>query len=156
LGSNLSNYGDRLDADAVAFWEFRQLGAGERAIQREARSRVTQARLRQLSQMDRVAREVVEAHAQIAARARQIHTADEAVRAAESSYTKNWDRIQNLQGLPIEMLQSLQALTSARSEYVRVVADHNIAQFTLHRSLGWPVYSGESSDLANSNRVARQ
>ncbi len=47
-------------------------------------------------------------------------------------------------GLPIEILQSIQALTNAQREYTRAVADYNVAQFTLHRSLGWPVDASAS------------
>jgi outer membrane protein TolC len=89
--------------------------------------------------MDQVAREIVEAHAQAQSRAQQIETSKEAVSAAQDSFRRNWERIENGQGLPIEVLQSLGALTSAQKEYVRSVADFNVAQFTLHRSLGWPV-----------------
>jgi outer membrane protein TolC len=89
--------------------------------------------------LDRVAREVVEAHAQVSSRSKQIATSQTAVVAAEESFNDNWERIQNGQGLPIEVLQSLQALSLARREYVRVIADYNTAQFTLHRSLGWPI-----------------
>ncbi len=148
LGSNLSNYGDRLDADAVAYWEVRQLGVGENAIRREAKSRITQARMREMSQMDRIAREVTESHAQVTSRARQIQVVEEAIATAEKSFKKNWDRIQNGQGLPIEVLQSIQALATAQREYVKVVADFNVAQFTLQRSLGWPV--ADQSTIAYS------
>ena len=147
LGSNLSNYGDRLDADAVAYWEVRQLGVGENAIRREAKSKITQARMREIATMDRIAREVSESHAQVASRSRQIHVVEEAIDAAEKSFTKNWDRIQNGQGLPIEVLQSIQALASSQREYVKVVADHNIAQFTLQRSLGWPIDGLENLEI---------
>ena len=147
LGSSLSNYGDRLDADAVAYWEVRQLGVGENAIRREAKSRITQARMREMSQMDRVAREVTESLAQVASRARQIQIIEEAIITAEESFKKNWDRIQNGQGLPIEVLQSIQALATAQKEYVKVVADYNVAQFTLQRALGWPINGMEDQDF---------
>lgn len=139
LGGNLSNYGDRLDADAVAFWEMRQLGFGERAAQREARSRITQARMRELATMDRIAREVNETQAQSQARKKQIEISKEAVQAANDSFEKNWERIRNGQGLPIEALQSIQALATAQREYIRAVSEYNVAQFTLQRSLGWPI-----------------
>lgn len=139
LGSDLTNGGDRLDADAMAYWELRQLGFGEKAARREASSRITQTRMKQVALMDQVAREIVEAHAQVQSRAQQIETSKDAVSAAQDSFRRNWERIQNGQGLPIEVLQSIQALTSAQKEYVRSVADYNVAQFTLHRSLGWPV-----------------
>lgn len=91
---------------------------------------------------------MTESHAQVTARARQIQVVEEAIVTAEKSFTKNWDRIQNGQGLPIEVLQSIQALATAQREYVKVVADFNVAQFTLQRSLGWPV--ADQSTIAYS------
>jgi len=147
LGSSLSTYGDRLDADAVAYWEVRQLGVGENAIRREAKSKIAQARMREIATMDRIAREVSESLAQVASRSRQIPVIEEAIDAAEKSFTKNWDRIQNGQGLPIEVLQSIQALALSQREYVKVVADYNIAQFTLQRALGWPIDGLENLEI---------
>ena len=136
---NPTNFGGRIDADAIAFWEIRQLGLGEHAIRREADARIQQSKFREIALLDRVAREVVEAQVQVASRAQQIATSEVAVKAAEDSFSRNWERIQNGQGLPVEALQAIQALGVARREYVRVVADYNTAQFTLQRSLGWPI-----------------
>lgn len=148
VGGNLQNGGSRLDTDAVAYWELRQLGFGEQAARREARSRIVQTRTKQVALMDQIAREIVESHAQARSRRQQIQTAQEAVSAAQDSFNRNWDRIENGQGLPIEVLQSIQALTNAHREYTRAVADYNVAQFTLHRSLGWPVDPAASIDNA--------
>jgi len=139
LGGRFENGGDRFDADAMAYWEIRQLGFGEQIAQREARARILQTRNRQVALMDTVAREIVESHVQVQSRGQQIKMAEESVSAAQDSFRRNWERIQNGQGLPIEALQSIQALATARKEYIRTIADHNAAQFTLHRSLGWPV-----------------
>jgi outer membrane protein TolC len=98
--------------------------------------------------MDRIAREVTEAFAQVHARSQQIEVIKEGVEAAENSFTKNWDRIQNGQGLPIEVLQSIQALAATQREYVRVVADYNVAQFTLQRALGWPIQGIDLTDFS--------
>lgn len=138
FGSNFVNFGDRLDADIVAWWEVRNLGFGERAARCEAQSRVQQARYREVAALDRVAREVVEAHAQVESRRRQLSTAEEGIRAAQSSYDRNLERIRNVQGLPLEALQSIQALSQARREYLRVVISFNEAQLRLQRALGWP------------------
>lgn len=145
LGGRLENSGDRLDADAMAYWEIRQLGFGEQQAQREARSRILQSRSRQVALMDTVAREIVESHVQVQSRGKQIKMAEESVAAAQDSFRRNWERIQNGQGLPIEAMQSIQALAAAQKEYIRTIADHNAAQFTLHRSLGWPVHAVASS-----------
>ncbi len=137
LGDNFRSPGNRLDADAIAFWEVRNLGLGEKAARDEANSRINQARWREIATLDRIAREVVEAHTQVAARQRQLTVAEEGVQAASSSFERNSERIRNAQGLPLETLQSLQALAQARREYLRTVNDYNVAQFQLQRALGW-------------------
>ncbi len=138
LGGRFENSGARLDADVAAFWELRNLGAGEQAARWQACSRVHQAELRQVGVLDRIAREVVESHAQVQSRHRQLPIAEEGIQLALESYQHNRERIQDARGLPIEVLQSIQAVTQARREYLRVVTDYNLAQFALHRALGWP------------------
>lgn len=139
FGSNIDNYRDRLDLDAVVYWQLRNFGLGERAKLDETRARYDQARALQAGMMDRVAREVVEAHAQVQARKGQIDVAEAGVKSATDSYERNLARIREGQGLPIEALQSLQALDEARREYLRTLADYNEAQFRLQRALGWPI-----------------
>jgi outer membrane protein TolC len=138
-GGQITNGGPRFDFDGVAWWELRNLGFGERAARDNARAQIQQARMQEVQTMDLVAREVVETYSQVQARKRQIAAAEEGITAAQRSYERNVDRIRNVQGLPIEVLQSIQALDAARREYLRAVVDYNTAQFRLHRSLGWPV-----------------
>ena len=137
-GDDFRQIGNRLDADAIAYWEVRNLGLGEKAARDEANSRVNQARWREIATLDRIAREVVEAHQQVTARQRQLAVSKEGVQAAVSSFDRNSERIRNAQGLPLETLQSLQALALARREYLRIVTDYNVAQFQLQRAIGWP------------------
>lgn len=137
LGSNIINSGDRWDADAVAYWEIRNLGFGERAARDETSSVVRQAQMRELALLDRVAREVTEAHAQVSQRQKRIETAKKGIVAAEQSYSLNQQRIENAQGLPIEVLQAIQALATARRNYLTAVVDYNISQFELCRAIGW-------------------
>jgi outer membrane protein TolC len=139
LGSDVSNFGDRMDFDAVAYWELRNLGWGEQAARAEAQSRVEQARWREVQVMDQVASEVTEASMQIASRRDEIELARSGIRAAEESYRRNSERIQDAVGLPIEALQSIQALDRAQRQYVRSVADFNRAQFRLQRASGWAI-----------------
>lgn len=137
LGDNFKSPADRFDADAVAYWEVRNLGFGEKAARDEAASRVHQARWREIAMLDRIAREVVEAHTQVTSRQRQLAIAEEGIQAATSSFERNSERIHNAQGLPLETLQSLQALALSRREYLRTINDYNVAQFQLQRALGW-------------------
>ena len=53
---------------------------------------LTQARLKELAAHDRVAREIVESHAQVQARRRQIATAQRGIQAAQTSYERNLTR----------------------------------------------------------------
>jgi outer membrane protein TolC len=136
LGSEITNTGDRLDADVAAYWELRQLGLGERAVRAEASSRVRQAELRQVADLDRVAQEVVIAHTQVQTRSGRIEIVRAGIQAADESLRLNRDRIQNAQGLPIEVLQSIQSLALLRREYLNAVVDYNIAQFQLWWAAG--------------------
>lgn len=140
LGSDIRFFGDRMDFDAVAYWEVRNLGLGEHAARDQAGSRVSQARWQQVQVLDQVASEVAEAHAQVTARREQIELAETAIQTASDSLRRNTQRIREGQGLPIETLQAIQALDQARRVYVRAVGDYNRAQFRLHRALGWPIY----------------
>ena len=137
LGSSIINSGDRWDADAVAYWELRNLGFGEKAARDESASLIRQAQHREVALLDRVAREVAEAHAQVSHRQARIEPARAGVVAAEKSYALNLQRIENLQGLPIEALQSISALAQARQSYLNAVVDYNVAQFQLCHAIGW-------------------
>jgi outer membrane protein TolC len=129
---------NRFDLDVMAYWELRNLGFGDRAARRDTASQVRQNRWRQIQMLDLVAREVTEAHVQIEARRKQIVIAEQGVQVAVRSFQLNLQRIEDAEGLPIEVLQSLQALDQMRREYLRCVIDYNVAQFSLLRALGWP------------------
>ncbi len=137
LGSSIINSGDRWDADAVAYWEVRNLGFGEKAARDETASIARQAQHREVAILDRVAREVTEAHTQVTRRQERLELARQSIAAAEKSYSLNLQRIENAQGLPIEAQQSILALVTAREAYLNAVIDYNIAQFEMCRAIGW-------------------
>lgn len=43
------------------------------------------------------------------------------------------------QGLPLEGLQSLEALNTASRETVAAITDFNASEFALHHAPGWPI-----------------
>ncbi|MEX0819826.1 MAG: TolC family protein, partial [Pirellulaceae bacterium] len=110
LGGTIANADARFDFDAVAYWELRNFGFGERAARDERWSVYQQRQLEEVRLMDRVAREINVAHAQVRSRKGQIAIAESAVKAATESYQRNTNRIQEGVGLPIETLQAIQAL----------------------------------------------
>lgn len=137
LGSSIINTGDRWDADAMASWEIRNLGFGERAARDETSSLVRQSQIRELALLDRVAREVTESHVRATRRKQRIEVAQAGIISAEQSFALNQKRIENAQGLPIEVLQAIQALAAARRTYLTAVVDYNVAQFELCHAIGW-------------------
>ncbi|MGE4138226.1 MAG: TolC family protein [Pirellulales bacterium] len=143
-GSQIDNTAGRFDLDAIAYWQVRSMGVGEYAARREARAQYDQTRFEQVRVMNLVGREIVEAHAQVQARHRQIAISQQAVERATASFDRNLLRVRDLKGLPIETLQSIQALDQARREYLRALVDYNTAQFRLQRALGWPVQLSET------------
>ena len=136
--STIEEYDDRFDADVMAYWEVRNLGFGEQAARHKASARIHQAHADQLRLMDQVAREVLEAHAQIVARRRQLTIIENGISSAQDALDRDILRIREGQGLPIEALQSIRALDTIRREYLRTLIDYNEAQFRLNRALGWP------------------
>lgn len=142
VGSTLDDIDSKTQFDALVTWEIRNLGLGERAERNRTHARIEQARYAQLRLLDQVAREVSEAHAQVARRAQRIEVAEKAIQAARDSYDRNLRRIRDGQGLPLEVLQSIDALDAAQRAYLEAVVDYNEAQFRLQWSLGWPVSSG--------------
>ena len=136
----IADVNGRVDFDAAVYWEVRNLGLGERADRNRTRAVRDQAVARQVQVMDRIAREVVAASARVTARRGQIEVAAGGVGAAETALKRDTQRLREGVGLPIELLQSVQALDSARREYLRAVVDYNAAQFQLHRALGWAIH----------------
>jgi outer membrane protein TolC len=144
------DFDGRSDVEAAAIWTVRNLGHGEWAAERERDSEVRQARLRVIDQMDRVVSEVAEALARVEARRAQLETARTAVDAAERSYELNIKLFR--EGgidliLPIEVVQSVNALTQAQQDYLSAVVEYNRVQFQLLWALGFPLQSvGEAVD----------
>lgn len=137
-GPRFSDLSGRTDFDAAVLWTVRNLGVGNVAITRAADSRANQARLRELDAMNRVRAEVAEAHARVAARAKQIDAAEKAVRSSGDAYGADLTRIKGGQGLPLEVMDSLRLLARSRFDYLDAVVDYNRAQFQLWVAMGNP------------------
>ncbi|MGY8767553.1 MAG: TolC family protein [Pirellulales bacterium] len=143
LGNNLNNVDDRYDFDALLTWEIRNLGFGEGAARRETEARTQQAKYKKVQMMDEVVNQISEAHSQIVHRGERIEITKKAIQSATDSYQRNLSRIRNGQGLPLEVLQSVQALEDARRAYLQAVVEYNESQFRLQWALGWPVFAPE-------------
>lgn len=142
-GSNLADtqfghFKGRQDFDTVVYWTIRNLGVGNAAQIRLADSRLRVNNYRQLEVLDRVRAEVAIAHARTHARYAQISAAERAVKTAETGFKADLRRTRNQEGLPIEVLNSLNLLGRSRQAYLDAICDYNRAQFELYVALGQP------------------
>ena len=99
--------------------------------------------LEQMKIQDRIASEVVRAEKARISASRQLDQAGRAVPEAVASVTLNLTGILRGAGLPgatrpIEVLQPIQALAQARTDYLDSVLAYNRAQFRLVHALGNP------------------
>jgi outer membrane protein TolC len=148
------DFASRSDADVNLYWETANLGFTDRAIRERRGAERRVADLGFLKVQDRVAAEVVQAEkARIAAR-RQLERMKETTAAAVRSVNLNLATIRRAAGLPvaatrpIEVLQPIQALAQARTEYLDAVIDYNVAQFRLEHALGRPPVAGSIEEPA--------
>ncbi len=128
-------------------WTLENLGAGNRALIRERTAQQQQAILELFNTEDRVAEEVVQAHALLEAEAVRVGQAEAGVR--EASTTLAGTRIGLRQPLPAggvmqlvnrpqEAVAALQQLNRAYDTYFSAVSGYNRAQFQLYRAMGYP------------------
>jgi outer membrane protein TolC len=142
-GSFFGNFGARGDVAASLFWELQNLGFGDRAIiQRRAFER-NAAELEKVKVEARVAAEVVAAFDTRTAASLQIKESRATVVEALDSLKLNVIHMREGAELPranrpIEVLQPIQALAQARTDYLESVLTYNRAQFRLNRAIGCP------------------
>lgn len=136
--SDYLNNGSRSDVEVLGVWEWQNMGFGNVALQRERRGELHELTLQIERQREQIAAEVVAAAADVASYREQIEIAQSALDAAHQSYELNDLRIRESEGLPIELLQSISALTAAQNAYTEAVANYNRAQYRLLRAIGTP------------------
>lgn len=135
-GSHFGTFQDRNDLTAAAVWELRNFGFGDHALRKVRESQYREANLRWMQTADRVAIEVVAAHRLVQTRRQQMSISGRTVNSAKRSFDLNMARIRGGAGLPIEVLQSLQALDRARQDYLSAVIAFSKSQFRLLNAIG--------------------
>ncbi len=139
--------GGRFDVELGVVWTLGNMGAGNRALIRQRSAQQQRALLDLFDTQDRVAEEVVQAHAQLEAAAAQVGEAATEVR--EASITLTGTRVGLRQPLPAgglmqlinrpqEAVAALQQLNRAYDTYFTAVNGYNRAQFQLYRAIGYP------------------
>jgi outer membrane protein TolC len=137
--SRFGNFDDRQDYDAVLFWTLRNLGVGNLAQIRLARSNLRQEELRQIIVLDQIRAQVASAHARVHARWAQIDTSAQALETSRRAFQEDLFGIRNrTAALPIELLDSLRLMGRSRFAYLDAIVDYNRAQFELYVAMGQP------------------
>ena len=129
-------------------WSLDNLGLGNLATQCRLRAEVNKAAAMRIRVNDEIRREVADAHALSAARKQAMDLARQRIKTAEQAYRQDLARSKNLQGRPIELLNSLNLLNAVRQDFVRALIGFNQAQFQLFVSLGQPpdmAFSGSNA-----------
>lgn len=134
--TRFGHFNSRTDFDVVAFWSLDNFGFGNLAIQKQLRAEIMIATAELHREIDRIRSEVSEAFALSAARRQQVDIARQRIETAERAFRQDLNRSKNLEGRPIEVLNSVTNLATARQDYVRSLVEYTQAQFRLFVSLG--------------------
>ena len=135
-GSEIINQAGRGDIDVQALWQLDSLGLGVAASRQRAGSRLSQRRTELADLRDQITADVVSEHENVLNYRRQIDSADESLVLAESSYDRNLLRVRADEGLPIELLQAIQARASSLEDRTSAVAGYNRSQLRLLHATG--------------------
>ena len=147
MNDKLSNFSARNSIDVQVLWELKNMGLGNRAAVREQRAENELAVLELFRTQDRVAAEIVQAHAQARRAANRVHDAEEGLREARITAEKNLGGFSQTRRVgetltlvfrPQEVVATITALDLAYQDYYGAIADANRAQFRLYRALGHP------------------
>jgi outer membrane protein TolC len=136
------NFDGRSDMEIGLYWELQNLGFGDHALRRQCDAEVRQTQIVDIVVVDRILQEVAEARIRARSYKLQMETARLAVESAVRSHELSWKLFKDggiEQIRPIEVLQSIQALSRARQDYLTAVIEYNRAQAQLHYALGNPL-----------------
>jgi outer membrane protein TolC len=148
-GSNLvpplvGNFAGRTDFDVRLYWTLLNLGAGNLALIKERRAEVGQAVAEQALAINRARNEVSSALAAARATQNEIQLARRELGSAELAFRQDLERTM-FRGadrardvLPIELLNNLNLLASARVSLIRALVRFDQSQFRLWVALGSP------------------
>jgi outer membrane protein TolC len=148
-GSNLTppligNFASRTDFDVRIYWTLLNFGAGNLSLIKGRNAEIGQAVAERSRTINHARDEVSASLAQAKAATNEIDVARSELAAAELGYKEDLDRTMFRGGekardvLPIELLNSLDLLASARVNLVRALVRYDQAQFRLWVALGSP------------------
>lgn len=136
VNDDLKNLKGRSDFDIAAVWQLKNLGFGTQAAIATSESQYSSAYYRLERLRDMITTEIIQEYHAVAAQRERIGLAETNVKEALESLNQNKARIRGLEGLPLEALQSVQAVAQANAAFLDSVVDFNQAQVRLLRATG--------------------
>jgi outer membrane protein TolC len=134
--TRFGHFDGRTDLNLLAVWTLNNMGAGNLAVQRRVRAEVGQAEAERQRIVDQIRREVAEARAIVTASKNEVDLARGRLKTAADGFRLDLARVRNLQGRPIEVLNSANLLYAARLDLIRAVTAFNVGQIRLFVALG--------------------
>jgi outer membrane protein TolC len=126
----------RTDLDVMAIWTVQNLGVGNHALQGNRKSEMDQAILQRALTIARIRREVAERQAQVRSRRRTVAVSWNQLAAAERGAREELMLTRSGEALPIEALNSMARLATARQQLLTAVIEYNRAELQLFVALG--------------------
>jgi outer membrane protein TolC len=129
-------FGRQEDYAVGVHWRIGPGGLFDFSRKRAAESRLAGAELGEEKVRQEITGQVVEAFTRTQSLADQIHTAKQALGAAEEGLRLARDRKEFAVGIVLETILAEQDLTRARNDYLKAVAEFNKAQYSLSKAVG--------------------
>ena len=146
-GGELSASSGRADVNLGLVWTLENLGMGNKAHVRGRAADKEKALVELFELQDRVAEEVVQAHASVEGAGEEIPQAETAVREATITFAGTLRGLTQVRGAgallqtvnrPQEGVAALQQLNQAYQRYFAAVNQYNRAEFQLYHAIGYP------------------
>ncbi|HXZ26263.1 MAG TPA: TolC family protein, partial [Nitrospiria bacterium] len=142
-GSNIipptmAHFGGRTDFDVRVFWTLMNLGAGNLTLQKRRLAEVAEAEARRARAVNQVREQISSARAAALAARDEIEIARSELNSAERGFREDLLRSRQNLGRPIEVLNSLNLLGTARVNLINALLRYDQAQFRLFVALGSP------------------
>jgi outer membrane protein TolC len=146
-GREIKHFNTRADFDASLLWRLNNLGFGNLSEIRQRQSQYRQQEFRRLQAQDQVVAQVVQAYELVRGWRERIDITASSLFDSQGrtrgpvfeSLRLNFDRIRNVpNSRPLEVLDSIRALSSLLDAYGNALTDYERARFRLIFALGVP------------------
>lgn len=132
----MGTFRGREDFDVMAVWSLYNMGVGNVATVAQRRAMLNQSIADRVRTLNDVRQQVIAGYALVKGEEMQIQVAQRQLSDSEQGFREEFVRLLNADTLPIEVLNSVNLLGTARQALVEAVVGYNIAQFRLFVATG--------------------